>query len=152
MRISPSKFIKPQQVQLLKEHRTGGDTQRTFHNARVEQYSSRFLIPCYFVHFGSASMFRQNPKSLGRFIICCLFSFYKKEYVGFALCPSLVSRPSHCPKSQRRTMQKAHVWHILFPYVGSLEHAFGTHATTHGRVQHTYREHSSLSHPFAIWS
>ena len=55
MRISPSKFIKPQQVQLLKEHRTGGDTQRTFHNARVEQYSSRYFVPCYFVHFDSTS-------------------------------------------------------------------------------------------------
>lgn len=135
----------------LHRTRNGRDTQGTINNARVELHYSHILVPYYFVHFGFCSYAPTESQSFGWFL-CCLFSFYKKEYVGFALCPSLVSRPSHCPKSQRRTMQKAHVWHILFPYVGSHEHAFGTHTTTHGRVQYTYREHSSLSHPFAIWS
>ena len=38
---------------------------------------------------------------------------------GIRLCPSHCSRLSHCPKSPRRTTQKAHAWHISFPYVGS---------------------------------
>lgn len=38
---------------------------------------------------------------------------------GIRLCPSHCSRLSHCPKSSRRTTQKAHAWHISFPYVGS---------------------------------
>ena len=38
---------------------------------------------------------------------------------GIRLCPSHCSRLSHCLKSPRRTTQKAHAWHISFPYVGS---------------------------------